>query len=360
MTNPERDPDELALAAGDTACGVEVLTPREVPLGGPRAMTVRRTLPQRHRSLIGAWCFVDHYGPDDVADTGGMVVAPAPAHRAADGELALHRRDRAPRLRRPPRHGPPRRGQPDDRRPRHQPLGGLHGRDHGCTAPSCGWRCPTPPGTRARASSTTRPTPVAGDGLGGPGVPGLAARGHVAGVDPHPAARRRADARRPAPRSTLDVDASFEHGVLLDAGAVDVDGEEAEARDLAYVRARRATLTVDAHEDGAAAAARRPAVRRVHRHVVELRGPHPRGGRRLPRGVAGPGRHGVAPPGRPSRTVASVWSTTPAADPGAGPAQRQAQAASLTCWPCGRPGSSYAGSGWPARSASSCAQTATP
>ena len=57
---------------------VEVITPREVPLGGPRAMTVRRTLPQRARSLIGAWCFVDHYGPDDVAETGGMVVPPHP------------------------------------------------------------------------------------------------------------------------------------------------------------------------------------------------------------------------------------------------------------------------------------------
>ena len=57
---------------------VEVVTPREVPLGGPRAMTVRRTLPQKARSLIGAWCFVDHYGPDDVADTGGMVVPPHP------------------------------------------------------------------------------------------------------------------------------------------------------------------------------------------------------------------------------------------------------------------------------------------
>ncbi|WP_310432130.1 pirin family protein [Streptomyces sp. 3330] len=41
-------------------------------------MTVRRTLPQRTRSLIGAWCFADHYGPDDVADTGGMDVAPHP------------------------------------------------------------------------------------------------------------------------------------------------------------------------------------------------------------------------------------------------------------------------------------------
>ncbi|MER7578820.1 pirin family protein [Kitasatospora sp. NPDC097691] len=57
---------------------VEVLPPRDVPLGGPRAMTVRRTLPQRSRTLIGAWCFVDHYGPDDVANTGGMDVAPHP------------------------------------------------------------------------------------------------------------------------------------------------------------------------------------------------------------------------------------------------------------------------------------------
>ncbi|MEB8339413.1 pirin family protein [Streptomyces endophyticus] len=57
---------------------VEVLSAREVPLGGPRAMTVRRTLPQRERSLIGAWCFVDHYGPDAVAATGGMAVAPHP------------------------------------------------------------------------------------------------------------------------------------------------------------------------------------------------------------------------------------------------------------------------------------------
>ncbi|MEU6974940.1 MULTISPECIES: pirin family protein [unclassified Streptomyces] len=57
---------------------VEVLTARDVPLGGPRAMTVRRTLPQRARTLIGAWCFADHYGPDLVAESGGMDVAPHP------------------------------------------------------------------------------------------------------------------------------------------------------------------------------------------------------------------------------------------------------------------------------------------
>lgn len=57
---------------------VEIITFREVPLGGPRSMTVHRTLPQRQRSTIGAWCFVDHYGPDDVSTTGGMNVAPHP------------------------------------------------------------------------------------------------------------------------------------------------------------------------------------------------------------------------------------------------------------------------------------------
>ena len=77
MSNLEDRPDELTCTAAGPG-SVEVMTPREVPLGGLRAMTVRRTLPQRGRSLIGAWCFLDHYGPDDVADSGGMSVAPHP------------------------------------------------------------------------------------------------------------------------------------------------------------------------------------------------------------------------------------------------------------------------------------------
>ncbi len=77
MSNLETEPAELVSHDGPAA-GIQVLEPREVPLGGPRAMTVRRTLPQRERSLIGAWCFVDHYGPDDVAETGGMSVPPHP------------------------------------------------------------------------------------------------------------------------------------------------------------------------------------------------------------------------------------------------------------------------------------------
>ena len=55
-----------------------LLPAREVPLGGPRAMTVRRTLPQRRLSTIGAWCFCDHYGADDVAAPQRMLVPPHP------------------------------------------------------------------------------------------------------------------------------------------------------------------------------------------------------------------------------------------------------------------------------------------
>ena len=36
---------------------------REVPLGGLRSMTVQRALPQRGLPTVGAWCFLDRFGP---------------------------------------------------------------------------------------------------------------------------------------------------------------------------------------------------------------------------------------------------------------------------------------------------------
>ncbi len=77
MSNTETEPAEL-LCRDRPGSGITVLEPREVPLGGPRAIRVRRTLPQRRRSLIGAWCFADHYGPHDVSETAAMDVAPHP------------------------------------------------------------------------------------------------------------------------------------------------------------------------------------------------------------------------------------------------------------------------------------------
>jgi hypothetical protein len=76
MTNTEATVALLCPQSPDAE--VHVLAPRLVPLGGPRAMTVRRTLPHRMRSFVGAWCFVDHYGPDDVGTSGGMDVPPHP------------------------------------------------------------------------------------------------------------------------------------------------------------------------------------------------------------------------------------------------------------------------------------------
>jgi redox-sensitive bicupin YhaK (pirin superfamily) len=41
-------------------------------------MLVRRTLPAKERSMVGAWCFADHYGPQDVRGGPGMDVPPHP------------------------------------------------------------------------------------------------------------------------------------------------------------------------------------------------------------------------------------------------------------------------------------------
>jgi redox-sensitive bicupin YhaK (pirin superfamily) len=71
---------EQALYAATVADGAEpdsVLLPgHDVPLG--RWTTVRRLLPHRQRRMIGAWCFVDHFGPDDVSGRPGMQVPPHP------------------------------------------------------------------------------------------------------------------------------------------------------------------------------------------------------------------------------------------------------------------------------------------
>ncbi|MEA5154365.1 pirin family protein [Raineyella sp.] len=57
---------------------VQIVRPRDAVLAPTGGLRVRRTLPDRHRSLIGAWCFLDHFGPEDPAEHGGMRVAPHP------------------------------------------------------------------------------------------------------------------------------------------------------------------------------------------------------------------------------------------------------------------------------------------
>jgi redox-sensitive bicupin YhaK (pirin superfamily) len=54
----------------------DVIPGREVLLG--ESTRVRRMLPTLGRRMVGAWCFLDHYGPDDIAGQDGMQVAPHP------------------------------------------------------------------------------------------------------------------------------------------------------------------------------------------------------------------------------------------------------------------------------------------
>ena len=53
-----------------------LIEPRSVKLTTRTGVEVRRTLPHRDLKMIGAWCFVDHFGPTEQTD--GMVVAAHP------------------------------------------------------------------------------------------------------------------------------------------------------------------------------------------------------------------------------------------------------------------------------------------
>ena len=55
--------------------GLELTQARVATVGD---MSVRRLLPLRLRRSVGAWCFVDHYGPMSVDGVTGMAVPPHP------------------------------------------------------------------------------------------------------------------------------------------------------------------------------------------------------------------------------------------------------------------------------------------
>lgn len=93
MSNTDRAPDAVALRA-QVHQAVDVLEARKAAIGD--GTEVRRLLPQRQLRTIGAWCFLDHYGPDDTSAGDGMRVPPHPhiglqtASWLFDG-LVLHR-----------------------------------------------------------------------------------------------------------------------------------------------------------------------------------------------------------------------------------------------------------------------------
>jgi redox-sensitive bicupin YhaK (pirin superfamily) len=244
MSNPESRPDEVTCVSGPTA-DVEILTPREVPLGGLRAMTVRRTLPQRERSLIGAWCFLDHYGPDLVAESGGMSVAPHP-HTGLQtvswlftGEI--EHRDSAGN------HAMVRPGEVNL-------MTAGRGISHSEVS--------TPETTTVHGAQLWVALPDATRG-GDPGFehyapeplagPGWEARvflgsllGDVSPVTTHTPLLGAELLIEAGASVTLDVDPAFEHGLLVDAGVLSVAGRETKPAELAYVPVDRERIELTA------------------------------------------------------------------------------------------------------------------
>ncbi|MEU6844910.1 pirin family protein [Streptomyces sp. NPDC046716] len=230
---------------------VEVLTARDVPLGGPRSMTVRRTLPQRARTLIGAWCFVDHYGPDDVGVTGGMDVAPHPhtglqtvswlfsgeiEHRDSLGSHAMVRPGEL------------------------NLMTGGHGISHTeVSTPSTTvlhgvqlWvALPDADRHADRDFQHYAPDPVSVDGARIRVFLGELA-GSVSPVRTFTPLLGAELVLEPRARVTLTVDPAFEHGLLVDRGTVRLAGSPLAQAELGYAGPGRDTLTLTNDTDAPA------------------------------------------------------------------------------------------------------------
>lgn len=77
MSNLDPKPMTVALDGEEAEAGdFAPVMARKAPVG--ESTTVARYFPNRARTTVGAWCFLDHYGPDDVAGGPGMRVGPHP------------------------------------------------------------------------------------------------------------------------------------------------------------------------------------------------------------------------------------------------------------------------------------------
>ena len=226
----------------------ELLTARTVQLG--ESTQVRRLLPNLGRRMVGAWCFVDHYGPDDIADEPGMQVPPHPhiglqtVSWLHEGEV-LHR-DSTGSLQtiRPRQLGLMTAGRAishSEESPRpHARF--LHGAQlwvalpdaHRHTDPKFEFHAELPTVTAPGLTATV----LLGD-LDGSVSPGTAYT-PIVGADL--ALTRGADVRLP-------LNPDFEYGVLAMSGEVDVDGVPVLPGSMLYLGCGRSELPLRAESD---------------------------------------------------------------------------------------------------------------
>ena len=227
---------------------MEILSPRDVPLGGIRAMNVRRTLPQRQRTFVGAWCFVDHYGPDQVDASGGMALPPHPhtglqtvswlfsggiEHRDSAGHHAFVRPGEVNLMTAGRGISHSEYSTPDTTT--------LHGAQLWLALPDTDRH--TDP-----AFEHYVPEPVSGGGWEARVFLGslLGSSSPVRTFTPLLGAELRLAA---GTALEVPVDPAYEHGLLLDSGSLDVGGEALKAHELGYLAPGRGSIELVAAED---------------------------------------------------------------------------------------------------------------
>lgn len=228
----------------------ELMTGRTVPLG--ESTQVRRLLPGLGRRMVGAWCFVDTYGPDDVTDRPGMQVPPHP-HTGLQTVSWLHEgevlhRDSVGSLQqvRPFELGLMTAGRAishSEESPReHGRL--LHGAQLWVALPDADRHADPAFEHHAQLPRVTAPgvraTVVLGE-LDGARSPG---RTYSPLVGADLALTAGATARLP-------LDPDFEYAVLSMAGAADVDGVRVEPDSMLYLGCGRRELALRADSDSA-------------------------------------------------------------------------------------------------------------
>lgn len=253
MSNLELEPQETLCGAelDEGVADVELIVPRDVPLGGPRAMPVRRTLPSKERSLIGAWCFLDHYGPDDVSLTGGMKVPPHPhtglqtvswlftgevEHRDSAGHHALVR---------PGELNLMTAGRGINHSEYSTPATKiLHGAQLWTALPDA-TRNSDPGFERYVPEAVTLPGKSDGHAVGEVRVFLGSWAGSASPVRTHTPLLGAEVLLRPHAAVVLDADPAFEHGILAENGPALVEGSDVPHRTLAFVPPGRGELRLE-------------------------------------------------------------------------------------------------------------------
>ncbi|MDG5483229.1 pirin family protein [Mycolicibacterium gadium] len=254
MSNTDPVPAEVACAPSPFT---GVLHPREVPLGGPRAIRVRRTLPQRERSLIGAWCFADHYGPHDLRRSPGGTGMDVPPHPHTGLQTVswlfsgeIEHRDSA---------GVHAMVRPGELNLMTAGAGICHSEVSVISGPAATvlhgvqlWvALPDADRDTGRDFAHFAPPPQSlGDATLRVFLGELAgARSPVHTFTPLLGAQLDLD---PGADLSLDIDRRFEHGVLLDQGSVDVAGTTLDIADLAFQQVGCDQLSIVNRGDGPA------------------------------------------------------------------------------------------------------------